>query len=163
MKRVAQIVLILCLAACARKEAALPARVSEPKKQERSLEDRVRSVDGFLAKQGEPEPAEVISPVLTQRALKEVSLRVPGAKKIEAKIRYVERVLAIVTVSYTLGGSDSQRQQEIQFIHGNREWTMFWIPTPQKKQANKAPEPTSRPVTIPAEPGIAPGRVVAHL
>jgi len=28
---------------------------------------------------------------------------------------------------------------------------------------NKAPEPTARPVTIPAEPGIAPGRAVAHL
>jgi hypothetical protein len=32
-----------------------------------------------------------------------------------------------------------------------------------KKKPNKAPEPTPRPVTIPAEPGIAPGRVVAHL
>ncbi len=35
--------------------------------------------------------------------------------------------------------------------------------SPRKKEANKAPEPTARPVTIPAEPGIAPGRAVAHL
>ena len=31
------------------------------------------------------------------------------------------------------------------------------------KTANKAPEPTPLPVTIPAEPGIAPGSGVAHL
>ena len=31
------------------------------------------------------------------------------------------------------------------------------------QKPNKAPEPTARPVTIPAEPGIAPVRAVAHL
>ena len=36
-----------------------------------------------------------------------------------------------------------------------------WVP--YQEEPNKAPEPTPRPVTIPAEPGIAPGRVVAHL
>jgi hypothetical protein len=33
----------------------------------------------------------------------------------------------------------------------------------RSNMANKAPEPTSRSVTIPAEPGIAPARAVAHL
>lgn len=102
----------------------------------------MRSIEGFLAKHGEPEPAEVIAPVLTQRALREFSLRNRNAKKIETKIRFVERVLAIVTVSYAPGGSDAQREQEIQVIHGNREWAMFWIPPRQKKHANKATEPT---------------------
>ena len=93
----------------------------------------MRTVDAFLAKHGEPEPAEVISPVLTQRALKEVSTRVPSAKKKEATIRFVGGSLAIVTVNYTLVGTDAPREQEIQFLHTNREWTMFWIPTHHKK------------------------------
>jgi hypothetical protein len=137
MKRIALSTLVFCVAACTKKDSAVPGRFSDTKKEERALEERMRSVEGFLAKHGEPEPAEVISPALTQRALREFSLRVGNAKKIEAKIRFVERVMAIVTVSYTLGSSDARREQEIQFIHGNREWAMFWIPVSQKKQANR--------------------------
>jgi hypothetical protein len=39
-------------------------------------------------------------------------------------------------------------------------WAKAWS---EERKPNKAPEPTPRPVMIPAEPGITPGRVVAHL
>jgi hypothetical protein len=129
-------------AGCTGERAAAPASSASATKEERTLEERVRSVDAFLASEGEPEPAATISPVLTQRALKEFSARVPGAKKKEAKIRFVGGSLAIVTVTYTLADTDAQREQEIQFIHSHRAWTMSWIPTPPKKQADPTPRPT---------------------
>jgi hypothetical protein len=133
MKRIAPGALILCVAACGKKAALGPTDSAGAKKEARSLEERMRAFDTFLAHDGEPEPASVIAPVLTQRALKEFFRQMPGAKNVEAKIRFVEGVIAIVTVSYTLGSSDAPREQEIQFIHGYRPWTMFWIPTPKKK------------------------------
>lgn len=141
MKPIALSALILLVAACGKKEAAAPAGSSSTKKEEQSLESRIKALDSYLAKDGEPEPAEVISPVLTRRAVKEFSSRVSGAKKVEAKIRFVERVIAIVTVSYTLGSSDVPREQEIQFIHHSRQWTMLWIPPPKKKEASPPPAP----------------------
>jgi hypothetical protein len=89
----------------------------------------------------------VISPVLTKRALDEISARLPGATKKEARIRFVGGRIAIVSVSYSPGNSAQLREQEIQFIHSNRQWTLFWIPTPQKTQANQALEPTRGVVT----------------
>ncbi len=44
-------------------------------------------------------------------------------------------------------------------VDGIYQYEFAWL----TKEPNKAPEPTQRPVTIRAEPRIAPGRVVAHL
>jgi hypothetical protein len=94
----------------------------------------MRSVDTFLAKQGVPGPQEKTVPVIETRAKNEVLTRFPRAKVTEIKMRFVRDLLVIATVSYTVGGDEKPRGQEIQFIWADREWALFWIPTSQKKQ-----------------------------
>jgi hypothetical protein len=143
MKRIAFSALVLLVTACGQKDGAMPTGLSNAKKEDRSIESRVRELDSFIAKDGEPEPADVISPVLTRRAVKELSSRISGAKNIEAKIRFVGRVLAIVTVTYTVGTSDASREQEIEFLYANRQWMMHWPTMTKKPEANQSLQPTA--------------------
>jgi hypothetical protein len=48
-------------------------------------------------------------------------------------------------------------------MEAGRYGTDWMVRDIMSQKPNKAPEPTSRSVTIPAEPGIAPARAVAHL
>jgi hypothetical protein len=133
MKRIALVFCMAALAGCA-KRAPEPSGSSISKKDNRSLEERMRSVDTFLAKQGVPGSQEKTVPVLEARAKNEVLTRFPRAKVTEIKMRFVRDLLVIATISYTVGGDQKPREQEIQFIWDDREWALFWIPTSQKKQ-----------------------------
>src|SRR5688572_22325898 len=68
----------------------------------------------------------------------------------------------ILKESISMESLHSRRDRESEIAHCIPRFFISFV-SPSRKKANKAPEPTPRPVTIPAEPGIAPGRSVAHL
>ena len=115
MKAGLTLVVLFGLGACAKQE-------------ERSLDQRVRALDVYLAKGGTPEPAEVISPILTQRALTEFATRRPDATVRESKLTFAAASMAKFSVVYSTPGNAKPRTQTIEFIYGKETWNMFWMP-----------------------------------
>jgi hypothetical protein len=107
---------------------ALLGLVACAKKEERSLDQRVRALDVYLAKGGTPEPADVISPILTQRALTEFAKRRPDATLKESKLTFAAATVAKFSVVYSTPGNAKPRTQTIEFIYGRETWNMFWMP-----------------------------------
>ena len=114
MKAIVVVVVLLGMVACA-------------KKQERSLDQRVRALDVYLAKGGTPEPAEVISPILTQRALAEFAARRPDATVKESNLTFATASVAKFSVVYSIPGNAKPRTQMIEFSYGKETWNMHWM------------------------------------
>ena len=112
--------------------AALLALMGCAKKEERTLDQRVRALDVYLAKGGTPDPAEVISPVLTQRGLAEFARRHADATVKESKLAFPSAGLARLSVVYSVPGNTRSRTQEIEFIYAKETWNLFWLPEGKK-------------------------------
>ncbi len=100
---------------------------------------------------------------ITLREIQENEPRHPIGRMMQ--VQFVEfRQCSKNTLSIVRGASNARIGREI--LDGASGGPVSEIPIRSMAFArppNKTPEPTPRPVTIPAEPGIAPGRVVAHL
>ena len=107
---------------------ALLGVVACAKKEERTLDQRVRALDVYLTKGGTPEPAEIISPILTQRALAEFATRRPDATVTESKLTFAAANVAKFSVVYSIPGNTKPRTQTIEFIYGKETWNMHWMP-----------------------------------
>jgi hypothetical protein len=119
------------LAFCARKDAPANSSILADDK---SNDVYARKADVIFAKHGESVPQETSSPILIERALGEMSARIPAAKDRQARITFQGDRLAVVVISYALPGSDARLDQSIQFFRWERKWELTWIQSPQQKK-----------------------------
>jgi hypothetical protein len=99
-------------------------------REERLKEQYAQRLYESAMKQGEAPSAEEVTPILTKRALDEVSRRIPSAQDKQARTRVSSRV-AVVVVSYTMLGKATRQEQEIQFFYWDHKWDMTWTKPPQ--------------------------------
>ena len=145
MKPILLALLTAGLVSCARRDATRPATADD-----KADDVYLRKADALFAKQGESVPQETSTPILMERALAEVSVRIPAAREKKARIMFQGDRMAVVIVSYALPGSEARFDQSIQFFHSMRTWEMTWLQSPHKNEAGKAPEPAPTSVAPPA-------------
>jgi hypothetical protein len=98
------------------------------KKEERTLDQRVRALDVYLAKGGTPEPAEIISPILTQRGLAEFAALRPDATVRESSVAFPSASVARFSLVYSVPGNTKPQTQLIEFVYAKEAWNMRWMP-----------------------------------
>jgi hypothetical protein len=132
MKSIIFLLVAIGVTACARKDAAVSPRGSRAVEDDKANAPYARKADAILAKHGEPGSSEITSSILTERAMGEVSKRIPAAKDKTARILFEGERHAIVTISYTLPQSSTPQRQTVQFFFWQREWEMKWIEPAQQ-------------------------------
>jgi hypothetical protein len=126
VKRAAALLCIFAVGAACTRNAPPLAIPSNAKPERRFQAKRLRRIDDALARTGDAQRTELVSPLLADWALQEFSARMPAATTRESSLKFIRPGVAEFSIVYSLPDMVKLRTQTIEFVYEEKQWSMFW-------------------------------------